>query len=613
MADHLEGSSLRPWMDSPLWREIERRTSAQHAAQLLLRQCMPKIEQILTQGGSSPKDFTLHDAGHGFRATEWMVRIIPGDVLEKLSANELAQLLLSAYLHDIGMTPEWGKVTAHKEYLISGGTEGFSGDELESFQQWLAEREGIDFEPPVKSFHKMEELVTYYCRSRHNDWSAEWISKNISIYQTGLYQGWLEDLILICKSHHEGYEELAGPRFDPRDLGADGVVHRRYLAAVLRVADILENDPERTPDVILRHRAVTATSEPHWLKNSSINQQITDKRILISATPPTALLYKAVEETVSEIEEELALCDRLKREHPFETHPVSGAASLPHRWVIEPSVGQKIQEGGGRYEYIQGAFRPNTRKILELLTGLELYGDYLAAVRELVQNAFDAVKEQIAQAQLIRIRFDPGYRDLLTREHSVTMRLELSGGHYKLICRDTGVGMSKRIIKDYLLVSGESWNPELTELQLQCKKAGLALERVGQFGIGVLSYFMLADHVVFKTRRSQETDTEEARGWEFETWGTGSFGELRPVEGLLHGTEVHLDLRTDVITKVTKQVESPERTFFDVLRTYLSDLILFAPCQFELTTTIDGCDPLRIDPGWTLGESRLTSYLTEVA
>ncbi|HKW98327.1 MAG TPA: hypothetical protein VJN43_11390 [Bryobacteraceae bacterium] len=515
---------------------------------------MPEIERVLTQGGSSPKDFTLHDACHGFRVTEWMTQIIPGDVLKKLSANELALLLLSAYLHDIGMTPQWGKVSAHKEYLISDGTMGFSGDELESFQQWLAEREGINFEPPVKTFQKMEELVTYYCRSRHNDWSAEWISAKIPAYHTGLYQGWVEDLILICKSHHQGYEELAGPRFDPRDLGANGVVHRRYLAAVLRVADILENDPERTPDVILRHHAVTATSEPYWLRNQYLNQQLADNRILISATPPTALLYKAIEETVSEIQEELVLCDRLKREHPFDVHPVSGAASLPHRWVIEPSVGQKILEGGGRYEYIQGAFRPNTKKVLELLTGTELYGDYLAAVRELLQNAFDAVKEQIARVQLKRKRFDSEYRNLLSREHSVTMLLEVSGGQYKLICRDTGVGMSKKIIKDYLLVSGESSNPELTELQLQCKKSGVALERLGQFGIGVLSYFMLADHVVFKTRRSQETGTQEARGWEFETWGVGSFGELRTLEGLPHGTEVQLDPRPDVVTKVTKQV-----------------------------------------------------------
>jgi hypothetical protein len=137
---------------------------------------MPDIELILAKGGTSPKDFTLHDAGHGFRVTQWMVRIIPEDVLRGISENELALLLLSAYLHDIGMTPEWGKVRAHTEYLVSGDTNGFRGDELDSFQQWLAEREGIQFEPLVRNFEQLAELETYECRARHHDWSAEWIT-----------------------------------------------------------------------------------------------------------------------------------------------------------------------------------------------------------------------------------------------------------------------------------------------------------------------------------------------------------------------------------------------------------------------------------------------------
>lgn len=66
---------------------------------------MPDIERVLN-AGTSPLDFTLHDAEHSFRVAEWMARIVPDDVLPKLSVYELALLLLSAYLHDIGMAPE---------------------------------------------------------------------------------------------------------------------------------------------------------------------------------------------------------------------------------------------------------------------------------------------------------------------------------------------------------------------------------------------------------------------------------------------------------------------------------------------------------------------------
>ncbi|HTU46007.1 MAG TPA: hypothetical protein VMF91_13140 [Bryobacteraceae bacterium] len=601
MSDHNHLSALRPWTESPLWIELQRRNDPYSTASRLLSNVTPGIERVLKSGASSPKDFTLHDEGHAFRVTEWMAQIIRSDVLARLSDAEIAILILAAYLHDIGMTPEWGKVGAHKEYLVSGSETGFRGDELETFQIWLAEREGLHFAPPVDSFQKIEELATYYCRLRHNEWSAEWISNNLSSAQPSLYYGWLEDLIAICKSHHEGYDSLAASKFDPRDLGQAGVVHRRYLAVVLRIADILENDPERTPDVILRHRAITASSEPHWQKNEQMITTLEDGKLRVSATPSRAVLFKAVEETCDEIEAELTLCDRLTREHPFNIHPVTGKPTLPHRWDLDPFVTRKIQEPSGAYEYIYGAFRPNTKKVLDLLGGQQLYGNYFASVRELLQNAFDAVKEQIARVQLRRKRPDEEYRALLALENRVELRFETDGNSHKLICRDTGVGMSKQVIKDHLLVSGEPSSSERIAFQLACRKASVKFERSGEFGIGVLSYFMIADHVLFRTKASEESDAQDMRGWEFETWGVGSFGELRHIDGLSHGTEVQLGLRAALIP-------APEQLFSE-LRKYVEDLIAISPCDFELATNLLGVQPLRLVPGWANRESHLTESL----
>jgi hypothetical protein len=229
---------------------------------------------------------------------------------------------------------------------------------------------------------------------------------------------------------------------------------------------------------------------------------------LVSATPSKAVIYKAIEETIDSIEAELQLCHRLSREHPFAIHPLTGETSLPHNWCIEPSVVRRVQEQPGTFEYIPGAFRPNTKKVLNLLGGERLYGNTMAAVRELLQNAFDSVKEQIARVQLKRRRFDETFRTLLQHEHSVQLELTRTGDRCCLFCRDTGVGMSKRVIKDRLLISGESSSAEQVALQLQCRKSHLRLERSGQFGIGVLSYFMLGDHIVFRTRPSQEADVQ---------------------------------------------------------------------------------------------------------
>lgn len=111
---------FQTWEQSALWKQIQERTAEGDAERLLLQRAMPEIERVLRSGGTAPKDFTLHDEGHSFRVAQRMVEIIPPATLAGMSAAELALLLLAAYLHDIGMTPEWGKVSAIRNYLMSG-------------------------------------------------------------------------------------------------------------------------------------------------------------------------------------------------------------------------------------------------------------------------------------------------------------------------------------------------------------------------------------------------------------------------------------------------------------------------------------------------------------
>jgi hypothetical protein len=62
----------------------------------------------------------------------------------------------------------------------------------------------------------------------------------------------------------------------PDSSAPSAIVHLRYLAVVLRVADIL--DPERTPDVILRHRGVAPRSLDYWWKDHYPSFALNEKR-----------------------------------------------------------------------------------------------------------------------------------------------------------------------------------------------------------------------------------------------------------------------------------------------------------------------------------------------
>ncbi|MFY9820772.1 MAG: hypothetical protein WAM82_05285 [Thermoanaerobaculia bacterium] len=466
-----------------------------------------------------------------------MAKIVPVDVLPQLSVYELALLLLSAYLHDIGMTPEQARVQRHRRHLVFGQATqeegGLSQEEAAEFQRWLDDERGGLMPPLAKDgkageadFYQADELITYYTRHKHNAWSGAWIRRNAT-GALGSYEGWVEDLVRLCQSHHEDYSDLVKDTFDPRPVGRHGeVVHLRYLACVLRVADILDVDPERTPAVLFQHRNIADKDKSiiYWWKDHEVSVNPDGPALVVHARPSSAVVEKAVRDTAEAIRRELETCGRLGREKPFPYCSFRASNPLPHKWTFPESTQLQVRPRNDDYVYIDGAFRPDTTKLLELLSGIQLYKEPLTAVRELLQNAFDAVKEQIALERLEGDPTDSTRVDAITKLHVVELRFEEREGRSWLLCTDSGVGMTRAIIEKYLLVSGSSRRHDILALERRCEAVGFNLGRTGQFGIGVLSFFMLADDVEIRTRRSPVRGDAETHGWWFQTeLGSGSW------------------------------------------------------------------------------------------
>jgi hypothetical protein len=609
MSNPLSTAPKGNWTETVLWQVLSAKEEDPSLLAIVtfLNRWMPKIETILMSAGTSPGAFTLHDAGHSFRVAQRMAEIIPSDVLPQLSAYEIALLLLAAYLHDIGMTPEERKVTSHYEYLLTGQntSQRLTEPEIATFQQWLDDDERGLTPPLVKGkltsekLHLAAELVTYYCRDRHNDWSAEWIRNNLTGESLGSYAGWLDDLILLCSSHHYAKKQLLEAAFDPRPVGSPPVIiHLRYLACILRIADILEFDPERTPEVILRHRDIPAESLIYWWKNHAISMLKEGDALSVSARPSSAKLHRAIETMIDQIDHELQTCRSIADETHFENCP-NLQQKLPHRWGLEHAVRRDLRPKEGAYEYIDGAFRPNTQKLLQLLSGTQLYHDPTAAVRELLQNAFDAVKEQIAYQRLASPNpADQILENSIRKLHRVSVRVERRSDGAWLVCRDTGVGMTKAIINNHLLVSGRARRRDIIELARRCRQAGFNLGRTGEFGIGVLSYFMIADRVMISTRRTLEPGDADPTGWRFETEGVGSFGDLRRDTTVASGSCVELHLKGEIAADLDR--------WFLTLRSGLKDIIRYAPCEIQLAADLEGCTPLVIRHGWAIGSADIT-------
>ncbi|MFE2743858.1 caspase family protein [Streptomyces scopuliridis] len=142
-------------------------------------------------------------------------------------------------------------------------------------------------------------------------------------------------------------------------------------------------------------------------------------------------------------------------------------------------------------------------RVQELLMGEELYGERELAIRELYQNALDAVRYRDRRTEYLRRTGEmPTQWDGLIE---FVQKADSQGRPY-LECRDNGVGMGLDELRNVFSQGGARFVdlPEYIEEQTAWAELGeprIELHPNSRFGIGVLSYFMLADEIEVTTCR----------------------------------------------------------------------------------------------------------------
>ncbi|MBI5314003.1 MAG: ATP-binding protein [Methylocystis sp.] len=599
------------WQKTTIWQHLESMGNAAAKTRHYVTNWLTQVETILAKGGTAPLDFTLHDDEHSFRVAQRISQLIPDETAKHLSDIEWALLLKAAYLHDIGMNPRRDVLKQVRDFLFSGMPPEFLRNEAQELQQWLDETEpGLQppvYEglPPAERANKIDRLTAFFARHRHNDWSEKYIVDEAQTKGPAPYPSWLNDLIALCKSHHYGLDELMRPKFDLRivDVG-NKLINLRYLAALLRVADILEFDPERTPPVVFNLRDVSPGSHIYWHKDQAIVLGVNRDpyNLVFTARTKNAWLHKAVIETADMVDAELQNCAAIEQQNGY-TRGIKLDGADNYRWPWPMRLVRDIRPEEDTFVYIDGAFRPEPRRIVELLGGTRLYDTPFAAIRELLQNAFDAVRERMAYQLLSDVTKDlKAAQSARAKLHRVELKFEREGGHTWLVCTDTGIGMTRRVIESYLLVSGAKPRPETLELRRRCAERGIELARSGEFGIGTLSYFILCDKLIIETRASSEIpQNSDLHGWRFESDGLEHFGELRPLKRSDVGTTIRLRLREDYKT--------PE--CLAKMIAYVPHVVRKIPCCMTLRN-IDG-ELLEFETGWTLSSEPTNEFVDSLS
>lgn len=315
-------------------------------------------------------------------------------------------------------------------------------------------------------------------------------------------------------------------------------LRERLTGYLLAVGQRMAIEPAALPEVVAEHLGVADPVDLGDLRDT-IRRAEWQQRGRTTRALAATCRHQAVQVA---LERHTATLDALLAEaHRTVTDTVMLAA-LPTHATADNVTAETV---GGRqiYSAAGAQFRMAEDKVQELLMGEQLYATRGLAVRELYQNALDACRYRRAREE---------YRDRTTGERSnwrgriqIRQGFEPDGRAY-LDCEDNGIGMGMRELTDVFAEAGTRSvdMPEVVEEMARWEECSPPVEFYpnSRFGVGVLSYFMIADEITIDTCRVG-LDGEPGRRLRVTIAGPGNLFRVQDLGPGRHGgTTVRLHL-----------------------------------------------------------------------
>jgi hypothetical protein len=457
-----------------LWEIISRKLKSQDV--LEIEKACNNAEDLLGRIPDTFPTYTLHDATHSMNVCNLMYELL-GDQADKLTGLEAAFLILSAFYHDIGMvyTPE------EKSRLLNS----------QNFSDFQKKRRYIGDNIKANSKQVSDDIEELYFRTIHFQ-RMDAIPADLTIENESIKQ----KLIVLCKSHGGSAREILNCRELTSGCESTDLV---FCAILLRLADILDFDQSRAPDVLYK-----------YLNLKDVNTQKNEKSKGDFSKHRESLCFKFPEERRNGYKIHFcAQCYSIENEHEIRsfleviklelkecTELLSIYKTRLNNMILPTDI--DIDDSYGKnYQYGQYLFTVEQDKAFKLFVGKNLYTDKTVFIRELLQNAIDTVLHRQLYDKYNRIPADPTY------EPAVRVTTWTDDERYQWIrVDDDGMGMDDEKIRKYFLKAGESFytSAEFNDEIGMYGRDGIGnFTPISRFGIGVLSYFLAGDKVEVST------------------------------------------------------------------------------------------------------------------
>ena len=429
-------------------------------------------------------NYTLHDEIHVNNVMNAMAGLL-GDRIVDLSSRENEVLLLIAMLHDIGMvyTPEAKKAAISNSRQLKDYIKGTHPELVGKKYKELPKGVQQDY---LRSLHavRVQEVLEgeeWHCIAERME----------SIVSVGI-------LSELCQAHGEDESFLSSESLNEDTFEE---VDFRFCAVLLRLADILDFDGSRAPEILFsftdgQTRSIEAFQKHLSSKGFKYPPKPTEKSLQYKAVCDDPNIENKLRRYLDWVDNELRIAEHTKR--LFST-----------KWRDFPfplNVSRERIESKG-YDSSDFCLTMDQDRTLELLTGQNLYDNSTVFARELLQNAIDAT--------LLREKLESGFQAKKAAIH-LWEWIEPDGSVYFRI-DDQGTGMTREMLRKYFLKVGNSYY-ESEEITQDLRNAGCTEDYRGisRFGIGFLSCFLCAKSVEVSTLYYDEKkclrDNEPKRG-----------------------------------------------------------------------------------------------------
>lgn len=507
-----------------------------------------KMEKYLISILSTFPTYSAHDANHSKSILTAIEGILGEEYIEKLSGIDSFLILMTAYMHDLGMiyTEEELRTLWRSDEFKHFLNDEEHSEEVQRAINLVNKKDLSLFEDSIWQLEvrrSVAVIMMEYFRPTHasrinsvTDVKGNSIAELLRLDEAFLPIRIINIVYKISKTHAMSFEDMLDCLVQ-EDSFAGEFFHPRMIAILLRMGDLCDLDNNRFNKVSISvFGSLGEENLAHYFKHRSIETlHISRQSINIVANVVKKDIYQECRDYWFKDEKDhngtvgrkvQLIYQNTIREHirwknwmqqEITNMKLNVSRLFPEEWnFVVPEITYDIKlnsvptvtsDQNLKFDFSQDrAFR--------LIENISIYrSQKFIFIREIIQNAIDASKIQlwrdIRGKYSVNDRLSPFFLEReasgLFEKYKISLRV-----HYddeKKIAsfsfEDRGIGISKKELKSNILTTGKSWKNR-KEYAEELFEMPEWLRPTGAFGIGMHTIFAVTDQFTINTKSDRE-------------------------------------------------------------------------------------------------------------